>query len=98
MQTLSRVLRDHLKLDVKFVNHGFRSTLHTFCIAKGYSERLWDIQVGHVIGDQTRQAYPLEQLMEERFKMMQAWDDFCTKPAPKRKANNVFTLDERRTA
>jgi integrase len=105
MQTVSRVLRDHLKLDVKFVNHGFRSTLRTFCSAKRYPERWWDIQVGHTIGDQTRQAYPLEQLMEERRRMMQHWDDHCTKPKPipepkaEPKAAEVFNLsDKRRTA
>jgi integrase len=84
MQTLSRVLREHLKLDVKFVNHGFRTTLHNFTSTKKYPEPWWDIQVGHKVGDKVRQSYPLEQLMEERREMMQKWDDYCTeRPEPK---------------
>jgi integrase len=105
MQTLSRVLRDHLKLDTKFVNHGFRSTLRSFCSANKYPERWWDIQVGHVVGDSTKQAYPLEQLMEERRRMMQHWDDHCIKPQPQPEpqsepqADKVVSLaDKRRSA
>jgi integrase len=98
MGTLSRTMREHLKLDVKFVNHGFRSTLRTFITAKRFPERWWDIQVGHTIGDRTRQAYPLEQLIPERREMMQAWDDYCTKPAPNPKTHNIVTLDKRRSA
>jgi integrase len=89
MQTLSRVMREHLKLNVKFVNHGFRSTLRTFCSAKRYPERWWDIQVGHVVGDKTRQSYPLEQLIEERREMMQDWDDHCDSKLPKPESDDV---------
>jgi integrase len=101
LQSLNRVMREHLKLDVKFVNHGFRSTLRTFCSAEKYPERWWDIQVGHVVGDKTRQAYPLEQLIEERRGMMQAWDDHCdSKPTPKPESGDVVVnlVDKRRPA
>jgi integrase len=107
MGSLSKVMRDHLKLGKKFVNHGFRSTLRTFCSVKKYPERWWDIQVGHVVGDATRQSYPLEQLIEERREMMQAWDDFCNKPPepkadstkpPAPKADNIVNLTKRRSA
>jgi integrase len=95
---LSRVMRDHLKLDLRFVNHGFRSTLGSFCSAHRYPEQWWNIQVGHAIGDQVRQSYPLERLMDERRGMMQHWDDYCTKPEPQTEpeaADNVVTLKRR---
>ena len=105
MGTLSRVMREHLKLDIKFVNHGFRTTLRQWCGAHRYPDKWWDIQVGHTIGDEVSQAYPYGEQFEGRREMMQAWDDYCTKPKPKPKADkpkpkadNVITLDKRRSA
>ena len=93
--TLSRVLRDHLKLENKFTNHGFRSSLEGWCTANAYPESWWEIQVGHErsvrdeagyvlrSGDKVTKAYKREDQLESRRKMMQAWDNFCNTPTPK---------------
>ena len=108
MQTLSRVMREHLKLDIKFVNHGFRTTLRQWCGARRYPDKWWDVQVGHKIGDAVSQAYPYGEQFEGRREMMLEWDLYCstpkpkpkaeTTPKPKPKADNVITLDKRRSA
>jgi len=88
MQTLSRVLRDHLKLSAKFVNHGFRGSLEGWCDANRYPDQWWQIQVGHERGNKTDQSYKQDDQIECRREMMQAWDDHSTKPTPKPKAES----------
>jgi integrase len=98
MQSFTRVLRNYLKLDVKIVNHGFRSTLRGWCSANKYPDEWWKIQVGQTIGDKTSQAYPFGEQFEGRREMMQRYDDHCSKPTPEPKADNIVTLTKRRTA
>jgi integrase len=101
-QTLTRILREHFKVD--FVNHGWRSTLKDWCLARArkhcpeFTIEWWRMQVDHWEGvTQADKAYGPDRLLEERHIMMQAYDDFATTPPSEPKADNVVTLNKRRT-
>jgi integrase len=93
---LSHLVQRLLNWEVKITNHGFRSTLRDWCRANKYPSEWWDIQVDHVLGNKTSQAYGPDKLLEERRGMMEAWGEYCTRPAPEPHSADVVKLSEKR--
>jgi integrase len=94
----AQFIRQNMKYPIKITPHGFRTTLHEW--VRHYHpewDNLWEIQVGHKVGDLTKQAYARDQLLEKRRPMMELWGEYCSKPAPEpSKAANVKSLAEHR--
>jgi integrase len=86
------------KWETKITVHGFRSTLRDWCRAKGYPPEWWDIQADHVVGNGNKvsQSYGPDKLLEERRGMMEAWGEYCSKPAPEPQSADVVKLSEKR--
>lgn len=78
--------------------HGFRSTLTDWCHANGFSQRMIDRQLDHVVGGKVAQAYGHDQMIEERRAMMRMWGEYCAKPAPEPATGtaNVAQINEAR--
>jgi integrase len=91
-------LRDWCRANnVKMTAHGFRSTLKGFCRAHGYHVDWWKIQVDHALGNKSDTAYDNDTVDEQRRRMMEHWDKFCSTPEPQ--AADVINLsDKRRSA
>ena len=65
--------------DDKLTVHGLRSTFATWAQAQGIeAERLAQLSLDHRVHTATEAAYARSDLLEERRKLMQAWDDYCS--------------------
>jgi integrase len=86
------------KWETKITVHGFRSTLRDWCRANRYPPEWWDIQADHVVGNGNKasQSYGPDKLLEERRGMMEAWDEYCSRPAPEPQSADVVKLSEKR--
>jgi integrase len=98
--TLMRVLRERFKVEVH--NHGWRSTLKDWCLARGrkhcpeFTIEWWRMQCDHWEGvPRSDQAYGPDRLLEERRILMQAYDDYAAAPPAD---NVVVPLKKRRSA
>ena len=92
-------IKAHFKWD--FDLHGLRSTLRNWCVDKGppNADKLWMIQADHVDGNKASQAYGHDDQLEKRTRMMEQWDEYCSRPAPEPEAGKVIELaDKRRQA
>jgi integrase len=56
--------------------HGFRATASTTLNEQHWDENAIEVQLAHLIGTKTSQAYNRSKLLAVRKKMMQAWADF----------------------
>jgi integrase len=66
----SQFICNSLKWEPRITIHGFRSTLTDWCHANGFSQRLIDRQLDHVVGNKVAQSYGHDQMIEERRAMM----------------------------
>ena len=82
MNTVAGFLRFSFKWPTKIVPHGFRSTLAAWWQANDYPEAALDRQLGHLPPGKVDQAYKRDPLLEQRRPYMEAWGEFCSRPAP----------------
>jgi len=62
--------------------HGFRATFKTWAGERtNFANETVEIALAHRIGNNTEQAYERGDKFEKRRRLMDAWADFCTKPA-----------------
>ena len=84
----------------KIVAHGFRTTLTSWWQANNYPELHRERQLGHLVQGETKQAYERNPLTEERRPFMEAWGEYCSRPAPEpgeAAADNVESLAKARS-
>ena len=62
--------------------HGFRSTFRDWAAERtNFPRELAEKALAHTVGDETERAYQRGDLLEKRRKLMEAWAEFCGKPA-----------------
>ena len=59
----------------EMTGHGFRGMARTELGEMGYPREWMEIQLAHLVGDETERAYNKAQFLEQRRKMMQEWAD-----------------------
>ena len=59
----------------EMTGHGFRGMARTELGEMGYPREWMEIQLAHLVGDETERAYNKAQFIEQRRKMMQEWAD-----------------------
>lgn len=65
-----------------FTVHGFRSTFRDWCAEQtNFPREVAEAALAHVVKDKTEAAYQRGDLLEKRTKLMQAWADYCSRPA-----------------
>ena len=70
--------------------HGFRATFKTWASERtSFQNEIVEAALAHVIGDKVEQAYRRGDMFEKRRRLMQAWSDYCGKPAA---ANKIVLL------
>jgi integrase len=70
--------------------HGFRSTFKDWARERtNFQGELSEAALAHAIGDKTEAAYARGDLFDKRRRMMDAWTEFCAKPAA---ASDVVAL------
>jgi integrase len=63
--------------------HGFRATFKTWASERtNFPRELAEAALAHVLDDKTESAYQRGDLLEKRRRLMDAWGEFCAKPAP----------------
>jgi integrase len=89
---MGRLLGDMGRDDV--VPHGFRSSFRTWAGDKtNFQREVIEKALAHTVGDETERAYDRGDLFEKRRKLMTAWAEYCSKPAPVVKAgDNVVEM------
>jgi integrase len=74
-----------------YTAHGFRSTFMDWAHdCTSYPKHVIDMALAHTIGDKVEAAYRRSDLFAKRAKLMQAWADYCERPAVN--ADNVTPL------
>jgi integrase len=64
-------------------SHGFRSCFRTWAAERtNFPREIAEAALAHVIDDKTERAYQRGDLFEKRRRLMEAWSEFCRKPAP----------------
>jgi integrase len=97
--TFSTFIRNSLGWEEGVTNHGFRTTLKDWCLAKGFSLVWWAVQVNHETGSKSDRSYGEDDLLEERRGMMEHWGRYLSAPAPETGGAVVeFKPKRRRTA
>lgn len=62
--------------------HGFRSTFRDWAAEQtSFPREVAEAALAHVLADKTEAAYQRGDLLVKRAKLMQAWSDYCDKPA-----------------
>jgi integrase len=62
--------------------HGLRSTFRDWAAERtNFPRELAEKALAHIVGDETERAYQRGDLLEKRRKLMDAWAEFCGKPA-----------------
>jgi integrase len=59
----------------QMTGHGFRGVARTELGELGYPRDVMEIQLAHLVGDETERAYNKAQFLDQRRKMMQEWAD-----------------------
>jgi integrase len=63
--------------------HGFRATFKTWASERtNFPRALVEAALAHVLGDKVEAAYQRGDLFDKRRRLMDAWTEFCAKPAP----------------
>ena len=84
LSQLMRGMLDSGELKIKAVPHGFRSTFRDWAAEQtNYPEEIRKAASGHVVGDQTNQAYQRTDLLEKRRRLMNDWANFIEKKIKK---------------
>jgi integrase len=82
-----------VQLGVKATVHGFRSTFSDWAHdAAVFPESVVEHALAHRVGDQTAQAYRRGSALEQRRKLMAAWEAYCERPP---QADNVIPIERR---
>jgi integrase len=77
------------RMKVQATPHGFRSTFKDWCSeCTSYPDWVSEKALGHLIGDETRQAYQRGDLLEKRRKLMDEW---CLYATPHKSGVSVTT-------
>jgi integrase len=62
--------------------HGFRASFKTWASERtNYPRELIEAALAHVIGDAAEQAYSRGDMLARRRQLMEAWSEFCSRPA-----------------
>jgi integrase len=62
--------------------HGFRATFKTWATERtNFPRELVESALAHVLDDKTEAAYQRGDMLEKRRRLMDAWAEFCAKPA-----------------
>jgi integrase len=62
--------------------HGFRSTFRDWAAERtSFPNEVAEMALAHVVGDKVEAAYRRGELIDKRRKLMEAWADFCARPA-----------------
>jgi integrase len=62
--------------------HGFRSTFRDWGAEQtAYPNELLEVALAHIVSDRTEAAYRRGDLLEKRRQLMDAWADYCARPA-----------------
>jgi integrase len=73
---LGRQTRDDITV------HGFRSTFRDWAAEQtAFPAELAEMALAHSVGSAVEAAYRRSDLFEKRRKLMDAWAEFCAKPA-----------------
>jgi integrase len=65
-----------------FTVHGFRSSFRTWCSEQtSFPREVCEMALAHAIPNAVEAAYRRGDLFEKRRRLMEAWAEFCTKPA-----------------
>jgi len=63
--------------------HGFRSSFRDWCGEyTNFPREVCEAALAHAVGDRVEMAYRRGDALEKRRRLMQAWTDFCARPAP----------------
>jgi integrase len=75
-----KLMERHLKSE--FTVHGFRSSFRDWAAeCTNYPREVVEKALAHTIGDETERAYQRGDLLEKRRRLMDAWADYCARPA-----------------
>ncbi len=70
------------KLRPGYVPHGFRSTFRDWAAERtNFPREVAEMALAHAIRNAVEAAYRRGDLFEKRRKLMEAWAEFCAKPA-----------------
>jgi integrase/transcriptional regulator with XRE-family HTH domain len=97
--TISSAMNVHrhlLKWSIQITTHGFRSTLKDWWRANRFPMDWYEIQVDHVLGNKSKQAYGHDPMTEERRGLMELWGEYCSRTAPEPQGGHVVKLAEQR--
>jgi integrase len=62
--------------------HGFRATFRTWAAERtNFQREVIEAALAHIVGDATERAYARGDALDKRRKLMDAWSEFCGKPA-----------------
>ena len=63
--------------------HGFRSAFRTWCSEQtAFAADVAEQALAHVVGTAVSRAYQRSDMFEKRRRLMEAWAEFCSRPAP----------------
>jgi len=66
----------------QFTLHGFRSSARTWAAERTtFTREICEAALAHVVGNKTEAAYQRGDLFDKRRRLMDAWADYCGKPA-----------------
>jgi integrase len=83
-QMLARIGRGDITV------HGFRSSFRDWAAERtSFANHVVEAALAHAIGDKVEAAYRRGDLFEKRSRLMEAWAEFCAKPA---QAGNVTSI------
>jgi integrase len=73
--------------------HGFRSAFRDWCRERtNYPREIVELALAHVNKDKTEAAYARGDAVEKRRAIMQAWADFCSRPAMEGKVTSIQSV------
>jgi integrase len=71
------------RMKVAAVPHGFRSSFRTWAAERSnFPREVIEAALAHVNANKVEAAYQRGDMIEKRSQLMQAWAEFCGKPAP----------------
>lgn len=71
-----------MKRNADATTHGFRSTFRTWALEQtSFPWELAEMSLGHTVGSKVERAYARGDAFKKRVAIMQAWANFCERPA-----------------
>jgi integrase len=65
-----------------YVPHGFRSTFRDWAAERtNFAREVCEMALAHTVGSEVERAYQRSDMLEKRRKLMEAWAQYCSKPA-----------------